>query len=136
MKPEELYNWIESQGDLQFSRSAGPGGQNVNKTSTKVTLRLDIEQVPGTDGEKQRIAEKLGNRITTNGELVIHSSETRSQSQNRETAVRRAYELILSAAKKKKMRKRTKPTKASKEKRLEKKKQRGRTKKLRKDPEV
>ena len=103
-----------------FARSSGAGGQNVNKTSTKVTLHwpVDRSRVLNWD-EKNRIKIKLANRINNAGELVVNSEEERSQLQNRAKAVARLRALVVQALRVPKKRRATKPTKASKLRRLE-----------------
>jgi len=110
----------DSEIQTSFARSSGAGGQNVNKTSTKVTLHwsVDRSRVLNWD-EKNRIKIKLANRINNAGELVVNSEEERSQLQNRAKAVARLRALVAQALKVPKKRRATKPTKASKLRRLE-----------------
>lgn len=120
-------------GKLQFCRSGGPGGQNVNKVNSKVQLKIPLGELGlFTEEEMGRIREKLANRITEDDELLVQCEETRDQLKNRQRAQKKAGELLIQAVKKPKRRKRTKPTKASREKRLEKKQQRKQVKESRK----
>ncbi len=106
-----------------FSRSSGPGGQNVNKVNTKVTLRFNIAESALLDKEqKVLLLDKLKNWINKDGDLIIISQTTRSQLKNREEAIQKFYDLLNLALKKKKKRKPTKPSKSSVEKRLKDKK--------------
>jgi ribosome-associated protein len=109
-----------SEFEFSASRSSGPGGQNVNKVSTKIELRFNIRNsILLDEDEKQAIAEKLSNKINSNGELIIVSQSERSQLKNKEKAVERFFQLLSKALTPKKIRISTSPTKASKEKRLE-----------------
>jgi ribosome-associated protein len=115
------------------SRSSGPGGQNVNKVSTKVELRFNINNSSIlTQEEKNLLLEKLAGRITKEGELVVVSQSERSQLKNKEAATTRFYALITKALTPRKKRKPTHPTAASDEKRLEEKKMRSEKKEQRK----
>ena len=128
---------IPFEQELVFSasRSSGPGGQHVNKTSTKIELRFNIpNSVLFTDEEKEILLNKLKNKINSEGELIIVSQESRSQLKNKETALAKFYELIDKALALEKIRKPTKPTKASKEKRLETKRIQSKKKEQRKTP--
>jgi len=105
------------------SRSGGPGGQNVNKVSSKIELRFNVsESTILTVEEKEIIIAKLATRINNDGELVIVSQSERSQLANKEKAIEKFYSLLSKALKPVKKRKPTKPSKASKEKRLDTKK--------------
>lgn len=116
------------------TRSSGPGGQNVNKRSTKVELRTHIEAIAISDAARQRLAKLLGERLTEDGEVLIVCDEHRSQRQNRDTAVERLGELVRVALVAPKRRIATKPSKGAKQRRLTEKKQRGETKARRKRP--
>ncbi len=135
MNNREIMKWIREYSSVSFARSGGPGGQYVNTADTKVILRIPIGMFPVTDKERGRLFSKLGNRINSKGELVIHYSESRSQVQNRKAAESLAMGLISAALESEKKRKPTKPTKASGQRRLDVKKARSRKKELRRKPE-
>lgn len=117
---------------LMFVRATGPGGQNVNKTATKVQLHWHVGKSMGFSAkEKVMIIAALRNRITKDGEIVLAAGETRSQAQNRETALERLDRLVTQALTPQPPRIATKPTRSSKAKRLNNKKRRSQTKQLR-----
>ena len=125
----EIADWelIES-----FTRSSGPGGQNVNKVATAVELRFEAERSPAlAPAVKARLRRLAGRRWTNEGALILHCDETRSQARNREIARARLVDLIRKALVAPKRRVATRPTLGSKKRRLKTKKERGAVKALR-----
>jgi ribosome-associated protein len=121
----------ERELDERFVRASGPGGQNVNKVSTAVQLRFDVQASSLPPEIKARLIALAGKRLTTEGVLVIDSREHRTQGMNREAAQARLVALVEQATHRPKARRATKPTKGDRAKRLGEKKQRAEVKTLR-----
>lgn len=122
---------------FRAARASGPGGQHVNKTSTAVELRFDVAGSPSlAEDVKARLVALGGSRMTGEGVLVLFAQGSRSREMNRQEAVERLFELIRAAAVRPKTRRPTKPTKASKERRLEAKKGRSGIKSARGRPRL
>jgi len=112
-------------------RASGPGGQNVNKVSSAVELRFDVAAAHLPEDLKTRLRPLAGRQLTQDGVLVITAQETRSQERNREIALQKLVELLRKAAHRPKRRIATKPTRASKTRRLDSKSRHAQTKRLR-----
>jgi ribosome-associated protein len=121
----------ERQLHFDFIRSAGPGGQNVNKVATAVQLRFDVRASALPEAAKVRLLALAGHRATAEGELLIEARRFRTQEQNREDALQRFVELVRKALIPPKPRRRTRPTAASKAKRIKAKRVKGDIKRLR-----
>lgn len=124
---------LDHEFQFNFSRSSGPGGQNVNKVNTKVELRFNVDQSTVlSDEQKEIIKQKLSSKINQDAELILISQEKRSQIQNKQLVIEKFYHLINKALTPRKRRLRTKATQASKEKRLKTKKENAEKKNRRK----
>ncbi|MEZ7275998.1 aminoacyl-tRNA hydrolase [Pseudoalteromonas sp. N1230-9] len=119
--------------DISAIRSQGAGGQNVNKVASAIHLRFDINRSKLPDFYKQRLLNLNDSRITKEGVVVIKSQNHRTQELNKEDALNRLKELIISATQVQKKRRPTKPSKNSQRKRMDSKTKRGQTKELRKN---
>jgi ribosome-associated protein len=125
-----------SELSFRFSRSGGPGGQNVNKVSSRVVLEFDVRGSSSlTDAQRRRLLHRIVSRLDSNGILRIQVDDSRSQWQNRQTAVRRLAEVLLEGLKVQKRRIPTGRTASANSRRLEAKKRRGETKRKRRSDE-
>lgn len=135
MNLELLRSSIEAGVALDFVRSGGPGGQNVNKVNSKAVARIRLDEVRGLSAAERAMATaRLASRLTTAGELIVQSDEERDQGRNRVTALARLFSIIAGAARLPKPRKATKPTRAARERRLSSKRSRSASKELRRKP--
>ena len=126
----------ESELAFSTSRSSGPGGQNVNKVETRVTLRFDLEASDSlSDAQRERVRRKLASRINKEGILRVVSQKHRTQAANRDAARERFVTLLRDALTESRPRKRTRVSKAAKRKRLEDKRRRSQLKRDRRSPE-
>jgi ribosome-associated protein len=125
----------ESELRLSFSRSSGPGGQNVNKTATKATLHWDVLRSPALPADvRARLLAAHGSRLTRAGELVIQSQRTRDQARNADDCVEKLAALLRAVARPRRARRPTRPGRAAVERRLSEKRHRARSKRERGSP--
>ena len=116
----------ESSLRFQYARSSGPGGQNVNKVNTKAELWVIVSAITGlTDRARHRLESMAGKRLTAAGEIHIAADTERTQESNREAVLARLRQLLIEAIHEPKPRRKTKPSKASKRRRIESKRHRG-----------
>jgi ribosome-associated protein len=120
---------------MRAVRASGPGGQNVNKVASKIDLRVDLDAIEGlTDAARHRLRVLAGRRLDADGRLQITSQVTRDQTRNLEDAREKVRALVAAALREPKRRRASRPTKAARERRIESKKRRSTTKRLRGRP--
>jgi ribosome-associated protein len=131
-----LIETVEKHAVVRHSRSSGPGGQNVNKVNTRVTIHIPIDSIDIDPDERRRAFLNLASRINANGELVVSSGATRSQRRNLERAIAIAARLIEGAIVPRPVRRPTGPSRAARERRLSAKRARSQRKRGRRKPDT
>jgi ribosome-associated protein len=132
MTGEALREMVRSLCTFSFSRSGGPGGQNVNKLNTRVTARFDPRLLSfPSEEDRRRVMDRLRDRLSAEGEIMVSVQDTRAQSRNREIAVERIAAIIEKAMVKPRRRVKTRPSASSREARLSAKRHQARQKRLR-----
>ncbi len=135
MTEEALAAIAEDELRFTYSRSSGPGGQNVNRVETRVTLLFDVFGSPSlTEGQKRRIASRLATRINKEGILRVVAQRHRTREANRRAAAERSEELLTGALRRKRPRRKTRVPRQARRRRLEGKRRRGELKRLRVRP--
>ena len=127
----EIAAVIRARGTFSFARSGGPGGQNVNKVSSKVIVHLPLEALHFLGARRALVESRPANRVTADGEIVLTVQDTRDQGRNREIAIDRLSDLIARATVVQKGRVKTRPSRSAREARLRSKKVRSAHKRLR-----
>ncbi len=134
---EEMRRVPEDELEFIYSRSSGKGGQNVNKVSTKVTLKWNVlKSREFSDEEKDKIMSKWGNRIDKEGEFILWAQAERSQAQNKEDVVERLNGFVNEALQPKKKRVPTRPSRSARERRIQDKRRISRKKESRREPRL
>jgi ribosome-associated protein len=132
MDARELEALVRRLVQFSFTRAGGPGGQNVNKVSSRVTARLALASLPGLDaGQRARLAARLGRRVNSEGLVQVSARDSRDQARNRELAVLRMAELLASGLREPRKRRATRPSAGARERRLAEKRRRSQDKRLR-----
>lgn len=132
MNRTEIRKSLEEKSQVAFARSGGKGGQNVNKVNTKVHITISSDEISGlTDTEKSRLKQKLKSNINSDGKIFLDVDDERFQGENRRIALERLENKIAASVQIPKKRIKTKPTRASKERRLHLKKIKSERKKMR-----
>lgn len=137
MRADAVRRSIPLLAELEYARSSGPGGQNVNKVETKVRARVDLDSIEGLSvAERQHARQQLATRLDADGRLYVAVDVERSRQQNEAGAIARLIDLVIKAARIPKHRIQTKPTRASRERRLASKHVRSSTKERRSAPRM
>jgi ribosome-associated protein len=132
MDARELEALVRRLAQFSFTRAGGPGGQNVNKVSSRVTARLALASLPGLDaGQRARLAARLGRRVNAEGLVQVSARDSRDQARNRELAVQRMAELLAADLREPRKRRATRPSAGARERRLAEKRRRSQAKRLR-----